>query len=139
VSSLYENDFYAWATEQATLLRKGDLSHADIENIAEEIESLGRSEKREMVSRLTVLLLHRLKWTLQPERRTPSWRLSIDNARDELADHMDENPSLRAMQTQALTTAYRYARRKTAIETGLAAEVFPQTCPWTWDEAMVED
>ncbi|MBF0393862.1 MAG: DUF29 domain-containing protein, partial [Alphaproteobacteria bacterium] len=72
-SDLYERDFFAWANEQAALLRAGNLSVADIEHIAEEIESMGRTERREMVSRLTVLLLHLLKWRYQPSRRGSSW------------------------------------------------------------------
>ena len=77
--SLYETDFYAWATRQAALLRAGRLDAADIEHIAEEIDSMGRSEKRELVSRLTVVLLHLLKWQYQPALRGNSWRLSIAN------------------------------------------------------------
>jgi hypothetical protein len=73
-SQLYESDFYAWANEHAALLRGGRLSDADILHIAEEIESMGKSEKRELVSRLTVLLLHLLKWQFQPGRRAASWR-----------------------------------------------------------------
>ena len=70
-NSLYDRDFYAWANEQAALLRSGKLAEADIENIAEEIESMGRSEKRELVNRLTVLLLHLLKWQFQPGCAAP--------------------------------------------------------------------
>jgi hypothetical protein len=69
MSELYDRDFYAWATEQGALLRAGRLSDADIGHIAEEIESMGRGEKREPVSRLTVLLAHLLKWRVRPERR----------------------------------------------------------------------
>lgn len=69
-SPLYDRDFYAWANEQAALLREGKLSQADIEHIAQEIESMGRTEKRELVGRLTVLLLHLLKWRYQPQKRT---------------------------------------------------------------------
>ena len=71
-NTLYDRDFYAWANEQAALLRAGRLSEADIENIAEEIESMGRSEKRDLVSRLTVVLLHLLKWQFQPSHRSNS-------------------------------------------------------------------
>ena len=75
-NSLYDRDFYAWANQQAALLRAGRLAEADIENIAEEIESMGRSEKRELVSRLVVLLQHLLKWQFQPLFRGASWRLT---------------------------------------------------------------
>ena len=87
-NSLLRQDFYAWANEQAALLRAGRLTEADIENIAEEIESMGRSEKRELVNRLTVLLLHLLKWQFQPALRGNSWRLSIEKQRYRLEDHL---------------------------------------------------
>ncbi len=92
----YDRDFYAWANEQAALLREGKLAQADIEHIAEEIESMGRTEKRELVSRLTVLLLHLLKWRFQSEMRGKSWRLSIQGQRYQISDHMADNPSLKA-------------------------------------------
>jgi Domain of unknown function DUF29 len=85
-NSLYERDFYAWANQQAALLRDGRLAEADIEKIAEEIESMGRSEKRELVSRLTILLQHLLKWHFQPGRRSVSWGPSIENTRLQLED-----------------------------------------------------
>jgi hypothetical protein len=84
--SLHESDFYAWSLELAALLRAGRVGEAALAAIAEEIESLGKTEKRELVSRLTVLLLHLLKWESQPAGRGNSWRLSIANARDEIAD-----------------------------------------------------
>jgi hypothetical protein len=136
MSDLYERDFYAWACEQAALLHAGRLAEADIANIAEEIDSMGRGEKRELVSRMTVLLQHMLKWQFQPERRGTSWRLSIENARDEIEDHLGDNPSLTAKLPESVTTAYRLARRKAAIETGIALDVFPGNCPWTCDQAM---
>ncbi len=131
-SSLYDSDFYAWANEQAALLRAGKLSDADIENIAEEIESMGRSEKRELVRRLEVLLLHLLKWKYQTMRRGASWWLSIQNTRDELSGHMDDNPSLRSHVQEAMETAYRRARRSAAVETGLEIGQFPIVCPWSF-------
>ena len=94
--SLHDNDFYAWSLEQAALLRAGRVGEADLATIAEEIESMGKTEKRELVSRLTVLLLHLLKWERQPAGRSNSWRLSIANARDEITDLLDDNPSLKA-------------------------------------------
>lgn len=136
MSGLYERDFYAWSNEQAALLRSGNLAAADIANIAEEIESMGRSEKRELVSRLAILLLHLLKWRYQTDRRSRSWELSIDNSRDALGDHLADNPSLKSKVEEAVATAYRTARREAAIETGLPLETFPAACPWTFDQAM---
>jgi predicted nucleic acid-binding Zn-ribbon protein len=136
MSDLYDRDFYAWANEQADLLRAGNLSRADIANIAEEIETLGRSEKRELVSRLTILLQRLLKWRFQPERRSGSWELSVANARDELTDHLGDNPSLKTMLPEALAASYRRARRGAELETGLPGDIFPVECPWTFEQAM---
>ena len=137
-TSLYEQDFYAWAYQQAALLRAGNLSAADIENIAEEIESMGRSERRELVSRLTVLLLHLLKWQYLPERRGASWEAWIANTRDQLAVHLRDNPSLKAQIPESIAPAYRYARRDAAGETALKIATFPPTCPWSYEQAMDE-
>jgi Domain of unknown function DUF29 len=91
---LYDRDFFAWSRQQAELLRAGRLAEADIEQIAEEIDSMGRTEKRELISRLSVLLLHLLKWRYQPEKRGPTWEASIRVQRNRLADHLDDNSSL---------------------------------------------
>jgi hypothetical protein len=134
-ASLYDRDFYAWSHQQAELLRAGKLGQIDLEHIAEEIESMGKTEKRELVSRLTVLLLHLLKWRFQPEGRGNSWRLSIANSRDEIADLLDDNLSLKSRLGEVVASAYRYARRKAAIETGLAEEALPVTSPWSFEQA----
>ncbi len=139
VSDLYDRDFYAWAAEQSALLRAGNLSAADIAPIAEEIESMGRGEKRELVSRLTVPLLRLLTWEHQPDRRGNSWLLSIENARDAITDHLADNPSLKAKLDEAMTTACRLARRKASIETDIAVSIFPAECPWTFEQAMQEE
>ncbi len=138
-SPLYDRDFYAWSREQAELLRAGKLAEADIEHIAEEIDSMGRTEKRELISRLSVLLLHLLKWRHQPGKRGPSWEASISNQRDAIADHLDDNPSLKPLLPQALASAYRSARRDALAETGLAQSTFPETCPWTVDEVLGDE
>jgi hypothetical protein len=135
-NSLYDRDFYAWANEQAALLRAGRLAEADLENIAEEIESMGRSEKRELVSRLKFLLIHLLKWRFQPTRRGNSWRLSIEEQRREVADHLADNPSLQAKLPDALGSAYNTAVLAAARETGLDRNTFPSACPWTYDQIM---
>lgn len=139
MGDLYDRDFYAWANEQAALLRAGNLSSADVANIAEEIETLGRSEKRELRSRLAVLLLHLLEWQFQPGRRSRSWEISIANAHDELAEHLAENPSLKAVLPEAITSAYRRARLDAEQETGLPDSAFPVECPWTFDQAMADE
>ena len=135
-SSLYDRDFYAWANEQAALLRAGKLANADIAHIAEEIESMGRTEKRELVSRLTVLLMHLLKWRFQPERQSRSWAATIRNQRLDVADHLVDNPSLKARLARSLAAAYERARNSAAAETDLAESLFPLECPWSFDQIM---
>ena len=135
-SPLYDSDFYAWSRQQADLLRAGKLTQADIENIAEEIESMGRTEKRELVSRLEVLLLHLLKWRYQPDRRGPSWEASIRVQRYGIEDHLDDNPSLKPLLPQALASAFRKARVAVVAETGLTGTTFPETCPWTVEQVL---
>ncbi|HWG06555.1 MAG TPA: DUF29 domain-containing protein [Beijerinckiaceae bacterium] len=136
---VYEADFYGWANEQAALLRDGRLNEADIENIAEEIESMGRSEKRELVSRLTVLLTHLLKWRFQPVGRGSSWRTSIVVQRRALDRHLTDNPSLKPRILEAVDSAYRDAILIAGDETKLGESVFPQECPWTFEDIANPD
>jgi hypothetical protein len=131
---LYDQDFYAWANEQAALLRAGRLSEADIEHIAEEIESMGRSEKRELVNRLAVALLHLLKWQYQPALRGNSWRLTLEEQRNQLEDHLADNPSLKSVVQEAIVAAYRNALLGAARETGLSRDTFPAICPWSFEQ-----
>ncbi len=138
-SSLYEQDFYAWANEQAALLRAGRLSAADIEHIAEEIESMGKTEKRELVSRLAILLQHLLKWRFQPDRRGRSWKAPITVQRHALIRHLKDNPSLKSCLDVSLTDAYGDAVQLAIGETDLAESTFPTECPWTFEQVMAED
>ena len=134
----YETDFYAWANEQGALLRAGKYSAADIENIAEEIESLGRSEKRELVSRLNVLLLHLLKWQFQPGLQSRSWQLSIIEQRQAVLEHLTDNPSLKSRVPDCIKSAYGIAFIGVQRETGLPEQMFPRACPYTYQQMMDE-
>jgi hypothetical protein len=138
-SPLYERDFYAWANEQAALLREGKLGEADIEHIAEEIESMGRTEKRELISRLTVLILHLLKWQYQPGLRGPSWRATIRLQRHDLTGHLSDNSSLKALLPKAIERAYGNALIEAEAETGLPESTFPAACPWSFEQMMAEE
>jgi hypothetical protein len=138
-NSLYKQDFYAWTSQQAGLLRTGQLDCADIDNIAEEIESMGRSEKRELVNRLVVVLVHLLKWQFQPAFRGNSWRLTIKGQRRGLNRLLRDNPSLKAQIEQAFADAYGDARIEAERETGLASETFPDACPFAFEQAVSDD
>jgi hypothetical protein len=135
-NALYDQDFFAWANEQAALLRAGRLAEADIDHIAEEIESMGKTEKRVLVSRLTVLLLHLLKWQFQPDRRGANWEATIAVQRDDLADHLIDNPSLQARIPEAVASAYRKAVIMTYGETALPPQTLPIICPWSFAQIM---
>jgi hypothetical protein len=136
---LYDDDFYAWANEQAALLRAGKFSEADIEHIAEEIESMGKTEKRELISRLRVLMLHLLKWRFQPMKRTPSWEASIKVQRSDLSDHLEDNPSLKSLIPEILEKTFRSAVLEAVAETGQPLSAFPSECPWTFAQIIADD
>jgi hypothetical protein len=138
-NSLYERDFHAWALQQAELLRARQLDCADLDNIAEEIESMARSEKRELTSRLSVLFLHLLKWQYQPAFRSRSWQLTIKGQRRSVRRHLGENSSLKSRLDQSMSDAYGDARIQAQCETGLIEETFPETCPFTFDQAISDD
>lgn len=135
----YETDFYGWTNQQATLLRTGKLLEADITHIAEEIEDMGKNLKRELVSRLEILFVHLLKWQYQPGHQSNSWRYTIDEQRAKLADHLEDNPSLKSQLPEAVGRGYRYAVRGAAKETGLPKSTFPESCPWTFEQVLNED
>lgn len=129
-SVLYEEDFFRWTQVMADALRSGDLSQLDRENLAEEIESLGRSDRRELKSRLVVLLHHLLKWQVQPEMRSRSWRSTLNEQRRRILDVLDDSPSLRSFLGLSLDKCYADARREAADETGLPIAMFPIDCPY---------
>jgi hypothetical protein len=132
----YEEDFYAWTAEQARLLRSGELTSIDVANIAEEIESLGRSDKRAIESRLTVLLMHLLKWQIQSKMRSQSWSGTILEQRRRIEKLLRESPSLRASVNEALAEAYSDAREAASNETGLPETDFPTECPFTAEQVL---
>lgn len=135
----YEQDFYSWTQEQAKLLRSGQLDYLDIPNLIEEIETMGRSEKRELESRLTVLLLHLLKWKYQEIRRSRSWQLSIDEQRIKFEETLEENPGLKPKLDELLKKAYRLAVIQASRETNLSKSIFPEHCPWQLNQLIKED
>ncbi|OWO81346.1 hypothetical protein B5C26_14220 [Photorhabdus luminescens] len=139
MTTRYDSDFYGWTQEQAGLLRSGDLSQLDTENLLEEIEAMGRSERRELRSRLEILLAHLLKWRYQADRRGRSWELTIEEQRDKAIDCLQESPSLKNKLDEHLEKAYTAARRLAEKETLINRNIFPETCPWTFEQIMDEN
>ncbi len=138
-SAAYDEDFYAWTREQAALLRSGQFSQVDIENVAEELESMGRSDKREIDSRLEVVLTHLLKWQVQVNFRSRSWSGTIREQRSRIEDLLSESPSLRPLIAQIRPALYARACRVAANETGLPTSMFPTRCPFTPEQVLAED
>jgi hypothetical protein len=134
VRAEYMRDFYSWLMEQARHVREGRWGAVDRENLAEEIESLGREQFNKLESALRVLLLHILKWDRQPARRSRSWALSIRAQRLELDDVLTDNPGLRPRIAEALARAYRKARLQAIKETKLKESRFPEACPYSFED-----
>ncbi|MFN9831460.1 MAG: DUF29 domain-containing protein, partial [Pseudanabaena sp.] len=105
-TKLYDTDFYAWTLEQSRLLQSGNLQDLDIENLVEEIESLGKQQRQELRNRLGVLIGHLLKWAYQPEKRSKSWRSTIREQRKEVLELLKENPSLKSYLPEAIASAH---------------------------------
>lgn len=139
VAGLYENDYSRWLFENARLLTEGRFAEADIPNIVEELQDMGRSEYRAIEGHMGVLLLHLLKWEFQPQQRSSSWRGSIHNARRSIAKRLKESPSLRGRLAQACAEEYADARYNAANETGMPDSAFPADCPYGVEDALDVD
>lgn len=137
--SLYERDFYTWAMRQAALLRERRFDELDVENVAEEIETLERSEARELRSSYRLLLMHLLKWRHQPKRRSRSWAGTIVRERQNAQLGLQENSGLKPLQVKLFAEAYLLARKEAEAETGLPLSTFPETCPYPLEQALDDD
>ncbi|MDM8524666.1 DUF29 domain-containing protein [Desulfococcaceae bacterium HSG8] len=132
----YENDFFIWITRNVALLRQGRLSEIDAENIAEELETMGKNQHRELINRLKVLFAHLLKWQFQTDHRSGSWKGSIVKQRQQIRQLLETSPSLKHKIDEKLTKAYANAVEYAAIETGFSETDFPQTCPYSLEQAL---
>jgi hypothetical protein len=139
MNTAYEKDVIAWANEQAGFIRAGRFDLLDLENIAEEIESVGKSEKRELASRMSLLLAHLLKWQYQPVRRGSSWERTIRIQRKEVIYELAETPSLKSLlrNTEWMDLVWGKAVSSATDETGL--DSFPEICPWTNEQILSQD
>lgn len=135
-AEIYDHDYYAWAVKNAQLMRQGKISEIDSEHIAEELESMGNCNRRELLSRLAVLFTHLLKWQFQPVRRDNSWKITLLNQRDDIEDLLEQSPSLLNEIESKIGKAYSRARRDASIETGMAESAFPEGCPFTIKQAL---
>ncbi len=135
-ANLYEQDFHAWTQEQASKLKAGRLAELDIDHLTEELESMGATERREVINRLTVLVTHLLKWQFQPSHRGRSWELTIKIQRRDVEQVLRQNPSLRSRLSEFFPDAYQTAVLKAAKETRIDVERFPVDPPFTVTQAL---
>lgn len=132
----YGADFYTWTMEQAALLRAGRLGELDLANLAEEIETLGRSEFSALASAYRVILIHMLKWDHQPEKRTRAWATSIETQRVHVDEELQDSPGLKPRIGEAIERAYRRARIEAASQMRRPKAALPEECPYTVPEIM---
>lgn len=138
-SNLYETDFYAWTLEQAKLLQVGDFKGLDIVNLVEEIESLGKQQRQELRNRLGVLIGHLLKWDYQPDKRSKSWRVTIQSQRREIEDLLEDNPSLKPYLPEAIAKGHKAGLDLVALETPLDYQDLPATPIYTIEQLLSPD
>jgi Domain of unknown function DUF29 len=130
-TQLYETDFIAWTEQTVQLIRDEQFGQVDWDAVIEEIESLGRSDRRELKSRLEVLLQHLLKWEYQSSLQSGSWRNRIDEQRNRITDLLQESPSLKSDPEEILAQCYHRALKAASNETELGIDVFPVECPYS--------
>jgi Domain of unknown function DUF29 len=138
-NNLYERDYYLWLIDTVQILKEGNLQNLDLPNLIEEIEDMGRSEKRALESNLIVVLMHLLKYKYQVDRRSNSWRFTIKEHRRRLKKSFQESPSLKKYLTEIFNECYQDARDLAATETGLSIDIFPSDSPFTPEETLNSD
>ncbi|MEH2367079.1 DUF29 domain-containing protein [Nostoc sp.] len=139
MSATYKADFNLWIQQTAQLLRSHRWQEVDVEHLIEEVEGLGKSERRGIASQLTRLLLHLLKWQYQPQRRSDSWLDSITDSRTQIELAIEDSPSLKSYATEQLEESYQRARRQAAKQTGILLSVLPEECPYSLELVLDED
>ena len=137
MTALYESDETAWLEQTAELLHGGQLEDLDAANLAEYLTDLARRDRREVFSRLVVLLTHLLKWEFQPDGRCGSWMASLLEQQRELRQLL-ESGTLHNHAAAVLPEAYADARKQAAAEAGLVRSTFPDEFPWDLESALAD-
>jgi predicted DNA-binding ribbon-helix-helix protein len=135
-ATLYEQDYYLWLETTIEKLKDNEFKTLDIENLIEELETLGRSEKKALRSYLRLIVMHLLKWQYQPEKRSKSWQITIRNNRFEIAEALQDSPSLKPQLAELLNQCYPRAVMEASEETGLPVSTFPTSCPYTIEQIL---
>ena len=133
---LYDADFFQWTMRNAELLRAARFEEADVKHIAEEIEDMGKRERRQLRSRLAVLVAHLLKWQIQVQRRSGSWSATVNEQRERLNELLTDSPSLRKYLCTTLVKTYAEAVRHASAQTGLSVSRFSPDCQFSLDQIL---
>ncbi len=136
---LYEQDLAEWSNQTVELLRDSRFEELDIEHLIEQIEDMPKSARRELRSRMRLIIVHLLKWTQQSEKRSRSWRATLTTQRAELRTLLQESPSLRRIVPQSLDEVYSDSIKQAVAETGLPRDAFPAECPFSPAEILDPD
>ncbi|MBW4540492.1 MAG: DUF29 domain-containing protein [Myxacorys chilensis ATA2-1-KO14] len=134
--NLYETDYLKWIETTAKNLKDRDYTSIDWENLIEEVEDMGRSERQGFESNLTILLIHLLKWHYQPDQRSGSWKGSIVEHRRRILKALRDSPSLKPYLEEIFDESYEDATVQASVETGLSPETFPNRCPYSAIEIL---
>ncbi|MCI4625037.1 MAG: DUF29 domain-containing protein [Candidatus Magnetoovum sp. WYHC-5] len=132
--SLYERDFYQWAIHNVNLIRQGRFTEIDLENVAEELEDMGRNKKNEIASRLLVLIIHLLKWQYEPQMRSTSWASTINTQRAEIERVLEDSPSLKYNIEVVIEKEFKRAKSGFERETSISKKILPEICPYTFEQ-----
>jgi hypothetical protein len=136
IKDLYESDYLLWLEETSKLLRAKDFANLDLENLIEEIESLGRRERNKLISSLRLIFQHLLKWQYQPKKRSKSWINTINRERDNISYYIEDTPSLKQLldDVEVLNKAYQRGKQDAIRETGIIN--LPQNCPYSIEQTL---
>lgn len=135
-TNLYDQDFNLWLETTVNQLKKRQLDQLDYENLIEEIEDMGKSQKHALESNLIVILMHLLKYQYQPEKRSNSWRYTIREHRRRVLRSLKDSPSLKPYLVEIFESCYDYAMKEAADETGLSLDIFPVKSPFSLEETL---
>jgi hypothetical protein len=136
MSTIYEQDLVLWAKTTAQLLREQRWEAIDLPHLIEEVEDLGKSERSAIGSQMERIMVHLLKWQYQPQRRSDSWLDSINDGRSQIRRKIEDSPSLWNYPEEILEKEYTRARREASRQTGLALNIFPESCPFAIDQVL---
>lgn len=136
-AALYDVDETAWLELTADLIRSGEFVEIDLDTLADYLTEMARRDRREVFSRLVVLLAHLLKWEHQPDRRSGVWSGTLLEQQRELRQLL-ESGTLRNHALEVFADAYADARKQAAAETGLPRTVFPEECRWDLEAALAD-